>query len=350
MERVREIRADEQVDDAQVAAARTALLREITRAERAPVRRRRTAWIGAGGLVAACTVGAVVAGSVLSPAGSPPAAAAVFEKAAEIAVTGVAFDVPSGKYLRITSSGEGIVFWDSDMPDEISRFNNGQAADAEAALQVRQSRQLYVPSDQSEDWMMVAGPEELVATYGSDAAQAASEYALTRGEELVAPGGVYSSPEDAAGSGQIQDIDGRGSWGDEPMDPEDLLHSLRLSMGAADADSSESDSSIVETLTERLTDGAAPAERRASWLRVLGLLDGSSIESVNGDVTTVRFSWSTEWWTAWTLLDIDTARGLVLGVTSSPAITGEESALGGLPQWRTRQQYTYEVVDFAPRP
>ena len=59
---------------------------------------------------------------------------------------------------------------------------------------------------------------------------------------------------------------------------------------------------------------------------------------------------STEWWTAWTLLDVDTARGLVLGVTSSPAITGKESGLDGLPQWRTRQQYTYEVVDSAPRP
>ncbi|WP_433677490.1 hypothetical protein [Microbacterium gorillae] len=345
LERVREIRADEHVDDSQVAAARRVLLQEITRSVRKPARRRRAAWIGAGGLVTACVTGAIVAGSVLAPA-----AAAVFEKAAEIAVIGEAFDVPAGKYLKITSSVDGFAYWDIDMPDEMSHFNNGDPADAEAALQVRQTRELYVPADQSQDWVVAVAPDELVVTYGPDADQAAAEHVALFGSILAAPGGTYSAPGDSGQADQVYTLDGRESWEDEPTDPQELLASLRLSVGAEDAQSAESDSSIVETLTARLTDGAAPPERRAAWLRVLGLLPGSTVESVEGGVTTIRFTWSTEWWTAWTLIDIDTSRGLVLGMTSSPALTGGEPTLEGLPEWQSRQTYTYEVVDSAPLP
>lgn len=348
LERVREIRADEHVDEAQVTAARRVLLREITRTTRKPARRRRAAWIGAGGLVAACATGAIVAGSVLAPTAAPAAAAAVFNQAAEIAVTGEAFDVPAGKYLRITSSGELIDYWDRDMPDEMSRFNNGNAANAEAALRIRQTHVLYVPSDQSQDWMAVRSPDELVASYGPDADQAVAERPTVFGEELVAPGGTYTGPGDQGE--QVYSYDGRESWEDEPTEPRELLASLRLTFGAEDTQSDDADSSIVETLVARLTDGAAPPERRAAWLRVLGLLDGSTVESVNGDVTTIRFSWSTEWWTAWKLIDIDTARGLVLGETSSPSITGEELTLKGLPDWEWQQTFMYEIVDSAPRP
>lgn len=348
LERVREIRADEHVDEAQLAAARSVLLGEISRTTREPVRRRRAAWIGAGGLVTACVTGAIVAGSVLAPAAAP-AAAAVFEKAAEIAVIGEAFDVPAGKYLKITSSGELFVYWDADMPDEISRLNNGNPVDADAALQVLQTREVYVPSDQGQAWTAVIAPDELIASYGPSADQAAAERTELFGEQLVAPGGTDDG--DGDGTDQVYSFDGRESWEeDEPTEPHELLASLRLSLGAEDAQSAEIDSSLVETLTGRLTDGAAPPERRAAWLRVLGLLPGSTVESVQGDVTTIRFSWSTEWWTAWTLIDIDTARGLVVGVTSSPALTGGEPTLEGLPDWRDRSTYTYEVVGSAPLP
>lgn len=365
MEQVREIRADEHVDDAQINAARQALLREITRAEskpalrtraeRKPALRRRAGWIGAGGLVAASAAGAIVAGSVLTPAAAPLAAAAVFEEAAEVVVTGEAFSVPPGSYLRVTSSGEWFALWDMDMPDETSRFNNGNPADAEAAVQLRGTTELYVPSDRSEDWVLASEPTELVGSYGADEGQAVADFTALNGRrfggapsKIVAPGGAYTAPGASGETDRTYYLDSRESWEDQPTDPHELLAWLRTSLGEEDPNSTASDSSIVETLTGSLGNGAAPPERRAAWLRVLALLEGSSVESVEGDVTTIRFSWSTEWWDAWTVIDIDTARGVVLSVTQSPAITGDDATIDGLPEWASRQTYSYEVIDSAP--
>ncbi|WP_345750598.1 hypothetical protein [Microbacterium rhizophilus] len=355
MERVREIRADEaQVDGAQLNTARQALLREIARAEHKPARRR-IGWIGAGGLVAAGIVGALVIGNVVAPPES--AVAAVLEEAADVAVTGEAFEVPAGSFLRVSDSGEWFVPWDADMPDETSRFNNGDVAEAEAVLQLRGTTELYIPSDRSGAWIQASGETDLVASYGDQAEQATLEFTTQNGgrfgaapSALSAPGGAYQGPGAFGESDHTYYLDNREYWADQPTDPRELLAWMRTSMGEQDPDSAASDNSIVETLADSIGNAAAPPERRAAWLRVLALLGGSSIESVDGDVTTIRFSWSTEWWDAWTLIEIDTARGVVLGVTRSGALSGGEQELDGLPAWASRSTFAYEVVDSAPAP
>ncbi|MBF0815322.1 hypothetical protein E4U02_02710 [Microbacterium paludicola] len=353
MECVREIRADEaHVDETELDTARQALLREIAGAERRPARRRLRLGVGLAGLAAASAVGAIVIANTIAPPES--AAAAVFEEAAEVAVTGEAFDVPAGSYLRVSADSESLVPWDVDMPDETSRFNNGNVADAEAVLQLQGTTELYLPSDRSGDWIQTGGETELVATYGERADQALAEFTSQDGRfggeptMLIAPGGVYQAPGAFGETDHTYYLDSREYWAEQPTDPHELLAWLRTSMGETDPDSAASDSSIVETLTDSIGNAAAPPERRAAWLRVLALLDGSTVESVEGDVTTIRFSWSTEWWDAWTLIEIDTARGVVLGVTKSGAQTGADVKIDGLPQWGSRTTFTYDVVDAAP--
>lgn len=352
MEQVREIGADEaQVGDAQLNTARQALLREIARSERKPARAGRAAWIGVSGSAAAAAVTVVIAANAMVPAES--AAAAVLQRAADVVVTGEAFDVPAGSYLRIARTAERVELWDADMPDETSRFNNGDPADAEAGLRVRETTDLYVPSDRSADWILESAPQELVASYGDQSDQAAAEFAeLGEGfreeaQVTVAPGGAYPAPGANGQAARLDYIDGRDGWEGQPLDPRELLSWLRASRGEA-PDSAAADSSIVESLTQDIADAAAPPARRAAWLRALAMLEGSSVESVAGDVTTIRFSWSTEWWDAWRLVEIDTARGVILGVTSSGALTEAEATVDGLPRWQSRETYSYDVVDSAP--
>jgi hypothetical protein len=355
MEHVREIRTDEaHVDEAQLNTARQALLREIATAERRPVRRRLGLGIGFAGLAAASAVGAIVIAHTIAPTES--AAAVVFEEAAEVAVTGAAFSVPAGSYLRIAQDNEGLVPWNVDMPDETSRFNNGDLADAEAVLHLRGTAELYIPSDRSGDWIQATGEQELVAAYGEQTDQAVAEFTSQDGRfgtepsVVVASGGAYHAPGAFGETDHTYYLDSREYWAEQPTDPHELLAWLRTSMGEEDPDSAASDSSIVETLTDSIGNAAAPPERRAAWLRVLALLDGSTVESVDGDVTTIRFSWSTEWWDAWTLIEIDTARGVVLGVTKSGARTEPEPKIDALPEWASRTTFEYEVVDSAPAP
>ncbi len=54
------------------------------------------------------------------------------------------------------------------------------------------------------------------------------------------------------------------------------------------------------------------------------------------------------WWTAWRDIEIDTERGLIVGVTSSGALTGDQPAIDGLPDWERRTIFEVTVVDTAP--
>lgn len=92
----------------------------------------------------------------------------------------------------------------------------------------------------------------------------------------------------------------------------------------------------------------APSGTRAAVLGVLALLDGSTVRSVDGAVTTIRFSWETKWWSAWKDIDMDTERGLIVGVTSSGVPAEGTPSIKDLPEWDSRSTYEITVVDTAP--
>ncbi|MBO0979797.1 hypothetical protein [Microbacterium sp. SD291] len=362
---MREIGADEaRLEEDTIRFARQALMREMARSVRPErVRRRRRAWagIGIGGLVAGAAVTAIVAGSVLAPVEAPSASAAdVLNAAADVVIQAGDTNVPAGKYLRITTTSEGFRLWDADTPEGAGegweRFN-GLRSNAEAVLLTERTSSLYVPADRSGSWVRVTEPSKIVHALGSHAQEALTDWAkvnppsgLEDGSEVLrADGGAYETVDGIDGEGtRTYFFDTRHLWAEMPTaDARDLVTWLRTLVGEA-PDSSASDSSIVETLVDDPTFAVAPAEVRAASLRALALLDGSSVESVHGDVTTIRFEWSTKWWTAWKLIDIDTARGLILKTTSSGAITGEPDQIEDLPGWESRSTYDFTVVDEAP--
>lgn len=360
MERVCEIGADEaHVSEKTIAVARRALARETTRSVK-PERVRRRAWtrIGIGGLVAGTAVAAIVAGAVLAPVEAPSASATeVLNAAADVTIQAGDIAVPIGDYLLIRSASESLRYWDVDMPakrgEEWMRFNNGNRADAEAALLTGGVTSLYVPADRSGEWIRVNEPSTAVEAFG-DRAQEALADAATQPEQsepdtLRIPGGAQEIPDGQDGEGTVMHyLDGRQFWAEMPStDPHELLVWMRDRRGES-ADSTASDSSIVETLVDDPSLPLAPPEVRAAVLRTLAILDGSSVRSVDGNLTTIRFDWSTKWWTAWRDIEVDTERGLIVGVTDSGALTGEESAVEGLPDWERRRTYEVSVVDAAP--
>ncbi|GAT73488.1 hypothetical protein [Microbacterium hydrocarbonoxydans] len=363
-ERVREIGADQSdLAEDTVQVARQALLQEVARTGRPDaVRRRRRTWtgIGLGGLVAGAAVTAIVIGSVVAPVDAPPASAAdVLNATADVVVDVGEITIPAGSYLRVTTTNEGLRFWDADMPsgsgEGWERFNNGNRADAEAALLSRGTSTLYVPADRTAEWVRVDGPRRVEASYGDRAdearADAAKDPSLAPAEAdstVRAAGGEYAIADGVDGVGTVTAfLDSRKLWAEMPTEPEKLLAWLRVRVGEP-ADSAASDSSIVETLIDDPSFALAPADVRAAALRTLALLDGSSVTAVDGDVTTIRFTWTTEWWSAWRSIEIDTARGLIVGTTSSGAITGEASPVEGLPAWESRTAYDIRIVDSAP--
>ncbi|WP_309128642.1 hypothetical protein [Microbacterium sp.] len=364
MERVREIGAEgEHVEERTVAAARGELMREIARSK--PLRKRRStvrwAGIGIGGLVAGTAVTAIVVGTVLAPSEAPSASAAeVLENAAEVTIRAGDLAVPAGEYLLIRSVSESVRYWDVDMPaadgEEWVRFNNGSRADAEAALLTRTVASLYVPADRTGEWVKVNEPSETVKALGDRAeeAMADAEVHLDQPESdapetLRVAAGTYEHADGQDGEGTVTDyLDGRRFWDEMPStDPRELLDWMRDRVGEPRG-SIASDSSIVETLVDDPSLPLAPPDVRAAVLRTLALLDGSRVLAVDGDVTTIRFEWSTEWWTAWRDIEVDTERGLIVGVTDSGAVTEDQSTIDGLPNWQTRTSHQVSVVQSAP--
>lgn len=351
MERVRDIGAAEaRIEDGHVAVAREILRNEMRKERtRARTRRRRRVGIGigAGGLVAAGTAAVLVVGAVLTPTESAEA----LEQAASAAAQDAFGDVPSGSYLRVSTETDLLVLWDEDQQDG-RHFNIGDLAEAEAALVRRGTTDLFVPGDRSDEWIQVSHPRAKVVDQFGDAERALEDLQQRPGGDsprrfVVAPGGAY---EDAGAFGETNHtyyLDSRQSWDEMPRDASEYLAYARARVGEP-ADSDASDSSIVEQLVDNLNDVAAPADLRATWWRALALLDGSTVVSEEGDVATIRFEWSTEWWTASHTIEVDTARGVILSEENSTVDTGEEPSLNGLPEWNARTTYTYDVVDSAP--
>lgn len=349
LERVREIGAEHaQIEERAVAGARQALMREIAGGTLVAKPRHRGRWIGVGGLVAGAAVTAIVVGSVLAPPNASPASAAqILNKAADVAIEGGDWAVPAGRYLKVTEDSEWLVLWDADMPAEWARFNNGAAVDAEAGWVSGARSELYVPSDRSAEWVQVLGAVRRGDSFGArldealaDDREFNSDANRTEPETVRAPAGVAEAG---------YSLDQRELWADVPGSPEEFLRQARVEYGAVDAHSTEADSSIIESIGQSTGTVLAPGRTRSTWLRALALLDGSTVESVEGDIATIRFTWSTEWWTAWKVLEIDTKHGYVRSLTDSGAVReAGEQRLPGMPDWQSRTTFDVAVVETAP--
>ena len=249
-----------------------------------------------------------------------------------------------------------MTLWDADMPEPGARFNNGFAGDADAGWTTQQRQQLFVPSDRAGEWVQVNEPSIRGDSFGERVAEAERDFLeyvpaaeQTSSQTIRAAGGTYEIADGQDGEGGTAvDMDARRTWAEMPDgDAETLIAWWRARIGEP-ADSSASDSSIVEALTDDATLALAPADVRARLFRVLAGLDGSSVDSVHGDVTTIRFDWRTPWWSAWKLISIDTAHGAVVGITSSGPVKEGGASAEGIPDWAGRQTFDYTVVDSAP--
>ena len=205
LDRVREIGADVELTESQVAQAFDRV-REGIRAE--PSRSRGRLWIGiggVGGVLAAATAAAAIVVSVTTPQAavveavtptpsapdvvvtSPPpttppttppteviGAVAVLEHAAELAPLSSPVLQP-GQYLRVQSRIEYVVTHDADAVDAAPY--SSPRSDAEAGWLVTSSYDTYIPADRHGEWVRVFNPDTtVVAWYGPGADALAAEW------------------------------------------------------------------------------------------------------------------------------------------------------------------------------
>lgn len=353
LEQVRDIDLnDARIGDAEINAARQALLREISRANR-PTRHGRRRWLGATALVGGAAATAVAI-TVLAPAQIDPAAAAVLENAAAVTITAIDTTLAPGQYLRIQTDSDNLWRWDVDMGDEAwERFNNGNRADAEAGVVVKETRVLYVPADRSADWIWDwSADARVIAAYGTRTDEASADWKAQDAAsdsgywpDLQAlPGGEVPAAE---GDTRRYLIDGYRPFYDEmPRDPQALLDWFRARSG----DPNVSDQWVVDAIADELKANLMPAELRAAVLRALALVPGIRVSDVAGNATTLEYR-SGDWlFTRTTQITLDTELGMITSLThaTTSGIAGSNNIPESVPDDRTIVSTT--VVDTAPTP
>jgi len=256
---------------------------------------------------------------VVVPVGAPPAAAQVLQDAASLSASATNLDVPAGEYLRIESKSTELVLWDVDMPAPWARFNNGNPRSAEAGLDVASTRTIYVPANRADDWILRDADSHVVRAIGDRAAEAQHDwtrlFAPSAGETTRYPGGKVADPE---GSKPTY-LDDRDVYDQMPRDPDALLSWWRDRSGLSGEDA---DRSAVEGMAEDLSMNLAPADLRSATFDALALVDGAKVLSEEADMTTIAFPWTLGSRTLETRLTIDTARGLVTGVSELDFASG----------------------------
>jgi hypothetical protein len=256
---------------------------------------------------------------VLVPAGAPPAAGQVLHDAASLSASATSIAIPAGEYLRIESKGTELVLWDVDMPAPWARFNNGNPRSAEAGLDVVATRTIYVPANHADDWILRDADREVVRSVGDRAAEARHDwsrlFAPPPGQTTRYPGGKVADPE----GGRSSYLDDREVYDQMPRDPGALLNWWRDRSGLS---GEEADRWAVEAMAEKLSMNLAPADLRSAAFDALALIDGTRVVSTNGDLSTLAFPWRLDSRTLETRLTIDTARGLVTGVSELEFVSG----------------------------
>lgn len=355
MERVREIGAEAPtVTAAGLDGAREALLREIAREERRdaePVRRRRARWIGGSALAGGLAAAALVIGFVAVPATAPTASAAarVLEKAAETAAETPETALAPGQYLRVATTFDQVQPWDAD-GDRTWFARAANVDDAEAVVVVRGVSAMYLPADRDGDWITERDYGHVAESFGPEAAAAVDVWMATAGGDDGLNGArLYPGGAAIAGDGTTYYLDDRDVYADAPTDPQALLDWLRERASEPGNSESEVNYTVAaEMLGDIQLSSLAPAPVRGAMLRALSLVDGITVASVDGDVTTLDYRWQSDSGIARMTFDLDTVRGLIIAVTNWGTTTDGLGSLDGSPEWRSRTMLDISVVDAAP--
>jgi len=346
-----------------IARSRAQVLEAL--AER-PRRRARWVWGGsavAGSLAAAGIVTAIVVGTIVAPVATQPASAAavqVLGDAAKVVIAGVDPVVGPGQYLRIRETYELVSLWDidenSDLSDPLTGFNTPTFTTSEGAVHARGSRDLYVPSDRSNDWILDdRTTNEVLAVYGDDRTLPAYERMVAAHPQRDAdPGGLDALP------GGMQEWDPdfddddqywdplRESYDEMPRDPQDLLGWYRENLTT-----SSDDWYLFQAIGRFLSTDVMPADLRAASLRVLGLLGGVDVARTVDGVTTLEMPAQLDEGGEFgdllvSELDIDTSTGRIVGSREVYPHRGTDLLPAGIPwvSWHVE----VAVVDEAPAP
>lgn len=307
LERVREIGSETPaLRQEAVNAARQSLLREIAREERARAERlaQRRRWIGGASLAGGLAAAALVIGVVANPIGAPTAAAAVLEEAAATTLTTEVLNPAAGQYIRLDESYE--------------QSNLGYAPEEgvehDVDYTVSSSRSLYVPADRSEDWISEVNPQTVTVTRGDP--ELADDIAAWLEQELgTATGAAGIAAIEAYPGGRIMAGDGWEThdfrlntmeryYDEMPRDPAALLDWI---------ESYEPEPGVAPpVLVDLYGFNLAPPDLRASIFGALALQEGASVLTVQGDITSIAYPERGEN-TARAVIDVDTARGLIVG-------------------------------------
>lgn len=227
----------------------------VTQKVRRPVVRR----VAVVGVAAAAIVGLGLARIDIGGhgVGSSPAAAAVLERAADAALTDPALVVKPGQYLKLTLTQEtwGAYYGKEDgAANKIHVGSDGLPV----AYKSRETWQRWIPYETSDDWIVRERTTPLI-----NVSKDSASYNQASGPD------VYSQPSwsNRGGKGQYLPTYDPAWYAALPRDPDQLLARLKKDIGAGDDTSPES--LYVETFSEVLRSGIAPADIRAILFKTL---------------------------------------------------------------------------------
>jgi hypothetical protein len=275
-----------------------------------------------------------------TPAPSPATdtAGGVLEQAATLASSSAGSAFAATGYLRVATKTEQLVL--HPMNSSRTGATAGWVSTGEYVT--------YVPADRSAEWVRVFEPGATIAGLYGPGAQEGSQQWLTDLAEVIAMRTVNRTV------GGLHDDGGGVAFGSDayfaqmPLDPGELLEWYGGMLVDGNADLSQ----VFGAITQDLELNAAPPALRASMFRALALSPGVEIESVNGAVTTLRYSHDSGYspdevgggvWTE--TVSIDTGTGFVTG-TSRTMGSGSAVIPDTVPDSRTTT--TFSVVGTAP--
>jgi RNA polymerase sigma-70 factor (ECF subfamily) len=333
---LRRVHENERPTDEALTAGRAALMTAIQGDSPAatpsrPVRRarRRIRMAGLTALGAGVLTATLVLTNVVGFAGwrgsAAPAAAGVLEQAARAAISTSDPIVGTGQYLEVSSTMISTAFGETE--DHV-----------QGDYQYRASSALYIPADESDNWVRVSQPGTLEATFGPiSRAVAAKTFTTkrTKPEIVRAPNGEFY------GSRNIFDSDG---W---PRDPYRLLNRIYLlTLGTGPS----ADGEALVFIADALRQGTVPADLRAAMFEAAAMIPGVTItedEATLDGHTGVAIGRYEEGWNARQEIIIDPDTGLLIGEREVllKAYDDSEIPVGTVLRWST---VSTRVVDEAP--
>lgn len=361
-ELVREIeKAPDAASPMRIARARAAVMREIAAPQRS---RSRARWVwggtAAGGVTAGAVVATVVLAGALSPVASAPASAAaisVLDAAADVVIAETDPIVAPGQYLRVRETYDVISLWDADADasNPFSGFNTSMLTESEGAVHAQGVRDLYVPADRSDDWILDDRQvNQVLDVYGApETASAYERFVAAAPERDADPGGIEALP------GGLQTWDPgttdddrywdqfRDDYADMPRDPQELLDWYREHLHSPD------DWVLFQSIGRTVSTDVMPADLRAASLRALGFLSGVDVARTSGSVTTLEMPVALGDGSEFgdllvSEIDIDTDTGRIVRSRETYPHRAVDLLPAGLP-WAS-WAIEVAVVDEVPRP